>query len=207
MDDDDHTSNSFSAYSTPGSRLRQVQSMVNFDGTVSGGGSSEDDVPEHMMSSFVSTASSFRAHSMIAGTADPGETSDEEEEHIEAEPETMVTLVGNVRNKPVILLDDMIDKAGSWVAAAETVVKRGGAVRVYCIATHGLFGENCLEQLEACDEIAKVVVTNSFPIPEEKLAVSTKLEVLDVSTLLAEAIRRNKFGETMSALYMHDPAL
>lgn len=159
------------------------------------------------MSSFISTASSFHAQSAFGGTADPGATSEEEEEQLEAEGESVVTLVGNVKGKPVLLLDDMLDKAGSWIAAAETVVKRGGATKVYCFATHGLFGGNCLEELEQCQEITKVVVTNSFPIPEEKKNASSKLEVLDVSPLLAEAIRRNKFGESMSALYMHDTSL
>lgn len=184
--------------------------MANIDGHISGAGSSDEtgDPPEHMMSSFISTTSSFHTHSLIGGTADPGATSEEEEEEqLEVEGETLVTLVGNVKDKPVLLLDDMIDKAGSWIAAAETVVKRGGATKVYCLATHGLFGDHCLEELEQCEEITKVVVTNSFPIPEEKTRASSKLEVLDMSTLLAEAIRRNKFGESMSALYMHDGTL
>jgi ribose-phosphate pyrophosphokinase len=140
----------------------------------------------------------------LAGTVDAAATSDDEEENL-TNPglEQMITLVGDVRDRTVFIVDDMIDKAGSWIAAAETVKKRGGAERVYCIATHGLFGGNALEALEDCDCIDTILVTNSFPIPEEKSSQSKKLVVLDLSNLLAECIRRNHYGESISALFSH----
>lgn len=158
-----------------------------------------------MLQSFMSTAShaSFRAQTGgqgLGGTGDAAASDEEEEEALrDPEIETTVTLVGNVRDKPVLIVDDMIDKAGSWVAAAETVVKRGGATKVYCMATHGLFGGDSLEELEACEEIEAIIVTDAFPIPAEKRV--KKLVVLDVSGLLAEAIRRNHHGESISQLY------
>jgi ribose-phosphate pyrophosphokinase len=174
--------------------------------------SEDEEPPEGMMQSFVSTASSrwhaaSNADNGLGGTGDATHSDEEEEEALQnPEIETHVTLVGNVRDKPVIIVDDMIDKAGSWIAAAETVVKRGGATHVFCMATHGLFGGDCLQQLEECDEITAVIVTNAFPIPEHKRASSRKLVVLDVSGLLAEAIRRNHHGESISSLYhlMHE---
>ncbi|KAK6603697.1 ribose-phosphate pyrophosphokinase [Botrytis cinerea] len=141
----------------------------------------------------------------LGGTADAaGDASDEEEEGFK-DPglEQMITLVGDVRNRTVFIVDDMIDKAGSWIAAAETVVKRGGAKKVYCIATHGLFGGNALEELQNCDCIDNIVVTNSFPIPPEKAKDAKKLQILDLSKLLSEAIRRNHYGESISALFTH----
>jgi ribose-phosphate pyrophosphokinase len=101
----------------------------------------------------------------------------------------------------VIIVDDMIDKAASWIAAAETVVKRGGATKVYCVATHGLFGGHSLEELDECEYITSVVVTNAFPINAERERLNKKLIVLDVSGLLSEAIRRNHHGESISQLY------
>ena len=143
----------------------------------------------------------------LGGTGDATASDEEEEEALQnPEIETTVTLVGNVRDKPVLIVDDMIDKAGSWIAAAETVVKRGGATKVYCMATHGLFGGDALRELEECEEIEAVVVTDAFPIPKEKLqrgAAGGKLKVLDVSALLSEAIRRNHHGESISQLYQH----
>jgi ribose-phosphate pyrophosphokinase len=140
----------------------------------------------------------------LGGTGDPDALSDEEEEVFQIpDVEQMITLVGNVKDRTVFIVDDMIDKAGSWIAAAETVVKRGGAKKVYCIATHGLFGGDSLQQLQDCDCIDTVVVTNSFPIPADKAQKMTKLVILDLSNLLSEAIRRNHYGESISALFQH----
>ncbi len=117
----------------------------------------------------------------------------------------MVTLVGNVKDRPVFIVDDMMDKSASWIAAAETVVKRGGATKVYCFATHGIFGGDCLKEMNNCDVIDKIVITNAFPIPEHKFSQASpdKLVVINVDNLLAEAIRRNHHGESMSQLFLH----
>ncbi|KAL3420085.1 ribose-phosphate pyrophosphokinase [Phlyctema vagabunda] len=156
----------------------------------------------------LSQASSFfnpEPHA-LGGTADAAATSDEEEEGFNNPSlEQMITLVGDVRNRTVFIVDDMIDKAGSWIAAAETVVKRGGAKKVYCIATHGLFGGDSLEEMQDCDCIDTIVVTNSFPIPADQVRYAKKLVVLDLSALLSEAIRRNHYGESISALFQHGP--
>ncbi|KAF2713276.1 phosphoribosyl pyrophosphokinase [Pleomassaria siparia CBS 279.74] len=170
-----------------------------------------DDIPNGMMSSFMSTASSVNRnrgteHShALGGTIDAAASSEDEEEDLKnPELETMVTLVGNVKDRPVFIVDDMIDKSASWIAAAETVVKRGGATKVYCMATHGLFGGDCLEELYNCECIDAIVVTNAFPIPEYKQAQALgKLIILPVGNLLAEAIRRNHHGESISQLFMH----
>jgi len=172
--------------------------------------SSDGDGPD-MTASFISTASSFKRFGVdgenehaLGGSADAAASSDDEEEQLkDPEMETTVTLVGNVKDRPVFIVDDMIDKSASWIAAAETVVKRGGATKVYCIATHGLFGGDCLEEMEACECIDGIVVTNSFPIDPASKAETSKLTVLDVSGLLSEAIRRNHNGESISNLFMH----
>ncbi|KAL7629167.1 ribose-phosphate pyrophosphokinase 1 [Parahypoxylon ruwenzoriense] len=154
----------------------------------------------------MSHASSFFAPEphALGGSGDAGGSSDEEEEKLrDPKIEHMITLVGNVKDRPVLIVDDMIDKAGSWIAAAETVVKRGKANKVYCMATHGVFGADCLEQLQACECIDQIIVTNSFPIPERRAKNASKLVILDLSYLLAEAIRRNHYGESISPLFQH----
>ncbi|KAG5933703.1 hypothetical protein E4U59_006673 [Claviceps monticola] len=141
---------------------------------------------------------------VLGGGGDAPASSDEEDNAFQgAKTEHMITLVGNVRNRTVLIVDDMIDKPGSWIAAAETVVKKGGAKRVYCIATHGVFGEDCLEQLERCECIDTILVTNSFPINQDRARNIKKLVVLDLSFLLSEAIRRNHYGESISPLFQH----
>lgn len=158
-----------------------------------------------MTSSFLSTASSKAGLDQgLGGSGDAGASSDEEEENLKnPDLESTVTLVGNVKDKIVFIVDDMIDKSASWIAAAETVVKRGGATEVYCFATHGIFGGDCLTEMEECDCIHKIIVTDSFPISQLKARVSSKLCVLDVSALLTEAIRRNHHGESISQLFLH----
>ncbi|KAI5923623.1 phosphoribosyltransferase-like protein [Camillea tinctor] len=154
----------------------------------------------------MSHASSFFAPEphALGGSADAAESSDEEEDKLkDPTVEHMITLVGNVKDRSVLIVDDMIDKAGSWIAAAETVVKRGRAKKVYCMATHGVFGADCLEQLQACDCIDQIIVTNSFPIPDRRAKNASKLVILDLSFLLSEAIRRNHYGESISPLFQH----
>ncbi|KZF23344.1 ribose-phosphate diphosphokinase [Xylona heveae TC161] len=170
------------------------------------GDKNADDIPDPMTASFLSIASSKRPDHALGGTYDAAAMSDEEDEaYKDPEIEHTVTLVGNVKDRTVFIVDDMIDKADSWIAAAETVVKRGGAKRVYCIATHGLFGDNSLQTMEDCECIDHILVTNSFPISPELARSSRKLVVLDLSNLLAEAIRRNHYGESISQLFVSAP--
>lgn len=155
--------------------------------------------------SFVSNASRLNTDH-LGGSIDPAELSnDEEEDFKDPELEHTVTLVGNVRDRIVIIVDDMIDQAGSWIAAAETVVKRGDAKKVYCIATHGIFGDDSLEQMQACECIDHIVVTNTYPIESDRARACKKLKVLDISGLLAEAIRRNHYGESITDLFHNFP--
>ncbi|KAJ5483780.1 hypothetical protein N7530_003026 [Penicillium desertorum] len=173
-------------------------------GATPGAGSSSHDntetIPDAMVNSIVSNASSQPDHA-LGGSFDAVESDDEASVCAGQVDERTITLVGEVRDRSVFLVDDMIDKSGSWIAAAETVVKRGGASKVYCIATHGLFGENSLDQMEACRSIDHIVVTNTFPISPSMLRRSKKLIVIDVSSLLAESIRRHHYGESVSALF------
>lgn len=161
-----------------------------------------------MTSSFVSTVSHHNApdNGLSGSIHDATAHSDDEEEGYQnPQLEHTVTLVGNVRDRTVFIIDDLIDHCGSWIAAAETVVMRGNANKVYCIATHGLFGNDSLEQMEACDCIDYIVVTNTYPIDPERVKKCKKLVILDLSHLLSEAIRRNHYGESISALFQHYP--
>ncbi|RDW83723.1 ribose phosphate diphosphokinase subunit PRS1 [Aspergillus mulundensis] len=160
-------------------------------------------IPDSMAASVISTTSSLPGDHALGGSFDAADSSDDEEGSIgrSVEQEKTITLVGDVRDRTVFLVDDMIDKSGSWIAAAETVVKRGGAKKVYCIATHGLFGDSSLEQMEACESINYIVVTNTFPISPQVARKSKKLIVIDISSLLSESIRRHHYGESVSALF------
>ena len=137
----------------------------------------------------------------LGGTYDTADSEDEDEEEEEAHKEMLITLVGNVRDRTAIILDDMIDRPGSFISAAEHLVQNCGAKRVYVVATHGIFTGDCLEQLEQCEYIHQIVVTNTFPISQERLTNSKKLVSIDVSPIFAECIRRDHYGESISVLF------
>lgn len=119
--------------------------------------------PSHMINSIYSITSS-NDHA-LGGAVDGNETDDEEEPGVSSmTQEKMITLVGHVRDRTVLLVDDMIDRPGSWIVAAEHCVKRAGAKKVYCIATHGVFGGECLEEMEACSYIDYVWHPNKAPL-------------------------------------------
>jgi len=181
--DEDHPSPALSAMSGFGDRAEPL----------------EDPAMDPMTSSFVSNASSFQPGHALGGTIDAAASSEDEEDDIQnPDLEHTVTLVGNVRNRTAIITDDIMDRSGSWVAAAETCVKIGGAKKVYCIGIHPLLGENALEEMEACDCIDHIVITNTFPLDRQRLEASKKVVVIDLSNLLSESIRRNHHGGKLS---------
>jgi ribose-phosphate pyrophosphokinase len=137
----------------------------------------------------------------LGGTVNVDISDDDEEDPQLAKLEKLITLVGDVRDKTAVLLDDMVDRAGSFIAAAEHCVYNCGARAVIVIATHGIFSGNALDELEKSPCVDKVVVTNTYPIAADKLAKCRKLTVIDISPILAECIRRNHHGESISALF------
>ncbi|CCF59367.1 hypothetical protein KAFR_0G03350 [Kazachstania africana CBS 2517] len=136
----------------------------------------------------------------LGGTYDAGDSEDEEGND-DVPKEKLITLVGNVHDRAAIILDDMIDRPGSFVSAAEHLVQNCGAKRVYVLATHGIFTGDCLEELEKSEYIHQIVVTNTYPISAERLNNSKKLITIDVSPIFAECIRRDHYGESISVLF------
>ncbi|KAH3669144.1 hypothetical protein WICMUC_004983 [Wickerhamomyces mucosus] len=135
----------------------------------------------------------------LGGTFDAGDSDDEDEPKANQQ-EKLITLVGNVKGRSVIILDDMIDRPGSFIAAAEHCRLNCGATKVYVVATHGLFIDDCLQELNDSPYIHKVVVTNTYPLTEEKKKIP-KLVSIDVSPIFAECIRRDHYGESISVLF------
>lgn len=147
-----------------------------------------------------STSATVSDSYALGGTYDAHD-SDEEEEIEVKNQEKLITLVGNVQNRSAIILDDMIDRPGSFISAAEHMMQNCGAKQVYVVATHGIFTGDCFEQLENSDVIHKIVVTNTYPISKERIEKSKKLVVIDVSAIFAESIRRDHYGESISVLF------
>lgn len=131
---------------------------------------------------------------------DNNNSDDEDEPEFNAS-EKVITLVGNVHDRAAVIIDDMIDKHAAFIAAAEHLRKNCGAKECYVVATHGIFSGDCLERLNSCPYIDGIIVTNTYPIPEEKIKQCQKLTVIDVSPIFAECIRRDHFGESISVLF------
>ncbi|TLD21361.1 hypothetical protein PspLS_09008 [Pyricularia sp. CBS 133598] len=113
-----------------------------------------------------------------------------------------MVLVGDVKDKIAILVDDMADTCGTLSKAAQTV-KDHGAAEVVAIVTHGILSGNAIENLNnSC--LSKVVVTNTVPLGN-KVDRCPKIRVIDVSATIAEAIRRTHNGESVSHLFTHVP--
>lgn len=93
-------------------------------------------------------------------------------------------VVGNVEGRVCVLIDDMIDTGGTLVAAAEQLMEEG-ASQVCALATHGVLSGPAIDRLKN-SVIAKVVVTNTLPLPPEKQI--DKIEVLSIAKVIADAI-------------------
>jgi ribose-phosphate pyrophosphokinase len=93
-------------------------------------------------------------------------------------------VVGDVEGRQCVLIDDMIDTAGTIVAAADLLADRGAA-EVWCMATHAVLSDPAVDRLKN-SAITKVVVTNTLPIPQDRRF--DKLEVLSVAKLISDAI-------------------
>jgi len=109
----------------------------------------------------------------------------------------VMNIIGRVEGKTVILVDDIIDTAGTIVLAAQALMERG-AKEVYACGTHAVLSGPAIERLEA-SPIKELVVTNTIALkPEQKIA---KIKVISVARILGEAIIRIHEGLSVSKLF------
>ncbi|XP_017101126.1 phosphoribosyl pyrophosphate synthase-associated protein 2 isoform X5 [Drosophila bipectinata] len=109
-----------------------------------------------------------------------------------------LTIVGDVNGRIAIMVDDLIDDVQAFVAAAE-MLKDNGACKIYVLATHGLLSSDAPRLLDE-SPIDEIVVTNTIPHEIQKLQCH-KIKTIDISILIAEAIRRIHNKESMSYLF------
>ncbi|MGK2949293.1 MAG: ribose-phosphate diphosphokinase, partial [Acidimicrobiales bacterium] len=93
-------------------------------------------------------------------------------------------IVGEVEGRTCVLIDDMIDTAGTLCAAADLLAARG-ASDIYALATHGVLSGPAIDRFKN-SVISKVIITDTLPLPSEKQI--DKIEVLSVAKILAETI-------------------
>ncbi|MBI4228998.1 MAG: ribose-phosphate diphosphokinase, partial [Deltaproteobacteria bacterium] len=107
-------------------------------------------------------------------------------------------LIGDVKGKCAIIVDDLVDTAGTAVQAAQVLV-REGAKQVALCCTHGVLSGNAVEKIEKSD-LEEAVITDTIE-PSEEVKRSKKIKVLSISSLLGEAMKRITTGESISSLF------
>lgn len=110
----------------------------------------------------------------------------------------VMNVIGDVKDKNCIILDDMIDTAGSITNAA-SAIKKLGAKNVYVTVTHGVLSGPAIERLEN-SVIEEVIILNTIPLTDEKKK-STKIKTLSVAPIFAESIRRIHNNEPLSVMF------
>jgi ribose-phosphate pyrophosphokinase len=108
-------------------------------------------------------------------------------------------IVGDVRGKDAIIVDDMIDTAGTMAQAARAVMD-AGARSVTACCSHGVLSGPAVERIEA-SPLTEVVVTDTIPLRPE-IQQSKKIKQLTVARLLGEAIKRIHHGDSISSLFI-----
>ena len=109
----------------------------------------------------------------------------------------VVNLVGDLKNRDVIIIDDMIDTAGTTVNAAQAALEQG-AKSVIAVATHGVLSGPAIQRLNESN-IRKIIVTDTIDIPKEKQI--DKMEIVSVGNIFGEAVNRIHNSESVSALF------
>ncbi|HOC82005.1 MAG: Ribose-phosphate pyrophosphokinase [Synergistetes bacterium ADurb.Bin155] len=122
---------------------------------------------------------------------------DKRRSHEVANFSEVMEVIGDVSGKTAVLVDDIIDTAGTMVQAAEAVLARG-AKKVYACATHGVLSGPAIERISR-SPIHQVVLTNTIPLQEEKRI--DKITVLSIAPLFAEAISRIHSDHSVSILF------
>ncbi len=110
----------------------------------------------------------------------------------------VMNIIGDVEGKRCIMIDDMIDTAGTITQGAAAIVEKGNAAEVYACCSHGVLSGPAIDRIEK-SPLKQVVVLDTIEIPEEKR--SPKIKIVTVADLFAEAIERVYSDLPVSKLY------
>jgi ribose-phosphate pyrophosphokinase len=111
-------------------------------------------------------------------------------------------IIGDVKDKNIIMVDDMITTAGTMTEACR-ILRDHGAKDIYVAATHAVFAPPAMERLAACD-FTQIAVTDTIPVGSRADAIKDRLVVLSVADLLGEAIKRIHRNQSVSALFIEN---
>ena len=115
----------------------------------------------------------------------------------------LMNVIGDVKGKRAIIVDDEIDTGGTLVEITKAL-EREGVTEIYACATHGVLSDPAIDRI-AASNLREVVLTDSVPLPERKRLA--KITTLSVAPLIGEAIRRIHRGESVGALFSSEVSL
>jgi ribose-phosphate pyrophosphokinase len=118
---------------------------------------------------------------------------------VAANEAAVMHLIGDVQGRTALIIDDIIDTAGTLTKSAELLASKGAA-RVLAAGVHGVFSGPALERLQAAP-VEKILITDTIPM-DDKIQRCSKLEPLSVAPLLGEAIRRIHENSSVSSLFV-----
>lgn len=111
----------------------------------------------------------------------------------------VMNIIGDVKDKKVIIVDDMVDTAGTLCNAAVAVIEKGGAEEVYACATHAVLSGAAIERLEK-SPLKELILLDTIRVPKEKML--DKIKILSVSGVFAQAIERIYSDKPVSPLFI-----
>lgn len=116
----------------------------------------------------------------------------------EANQSEVMNIIGNVQGKICIMVDDIIDTAGTICKAADALFEKG-ALEVYAYCTHAVLSGNAVENINN-SKLTSLIVTNTIPLNEKSTSCS-KIKVLKTGTIFADTIRRLRSSDSVSQMY------
>jgi ribose-phosphate pyrophosphokinase len=111
----------------------------------------------------------------------------------------VVNIIGDVRGRDAIIVDDMVDTAGTLCAAAQAI-KQQGARAVFACASHGVLSHPAIERINA-SPLEELIITDTIS-PRPEVRSCSKVKVLSVARLLGEAVKRIHHGDSISSLFI-----
>ncbi len=117
---------------------------------------------------------------------------------ISPEKAEVIHILGEVKDKNAIIVDDLIATGGSLIEAA-LALKKAGAELIWAAISHGVLSADAVEKVDKCAALKELLITDSIPLDARKR--SPKIKVLSIAELLGEAIRRIHFEESVSSLF------
>ncbi len=111
-----------------------------------------------------------------------------------------MNVIGDVNGKDCIIIDDMIDTAGTLVQAAKAL-RKNGAKRIFAASTHPVFSDPAIDRIAECAELESVIVTDTIPLTDAAKKLS-KIKVVTTADILAKAIHRTFNHDSVSSLFI-----